>query len=90
MDNNKLKDEMKIKGKLNPVNVGCVERMASGVREVPCCVNAEALLRVTGLAERYILEHPEAAKDFKDDIEACEAAGEIYNYVWKAVNRPEE
>ena len=78
---------MEYKTKLNPVLAGCVQRSRAGVREVPCNVNAVALLRVSGLAIRYIMDHPELAEQFIDDIEACEAAEEIYNSVWEMVNK---
>ena len=72
--------------KMNPVNVGSPERLKAGIKEVPCNVNAVALLRVTSLAKDYLKEHPEYAEQFQDDVEACEAAGDLYNLVWETVN----
>jgi hypothetical protein len=74
--------------RLNPVGSGtCAERLDSGIHEVPCCVNPVALLRVAGLAEKYLAEHPEDEEGFRADLEACQEAGEIYSMVWERVNR---
>jgi len=72
---------------MNPVGVTpSTQRVADGIHEVPCCVNPVALLRVTELSRRYLAEHPDLAKDYLDDVDACSQAGEIYNMVWEKVN----
>jgi len=86
--NKALKRDTDMPKKMNPVGTTpSTQRVADGIHEVPCCVNPVALLRVTGLAERYLARHPKELKDFKDDLEACTRAGEIYNMVWEKVNR---
>ena len=73
---------------MNPVGVGPSEqRVAEGIQEVPCCVNPVAMLRVIGLAERYLKDHPEWVGDFQVDVDACTRACDIYSMVWNEVNK---
>jgi hypothetical protein len=76
---------------MNPVGTTPnTQRVADGIHEVPCSVNPVALLRVTGLATKYLKEHPEEIKGFQDDLNACNRAGEIYNLLWEEVNRKKD